>query len=114
MLKERRAAVDLVSAAINPAEAAADMAALEISRTVTAILEARQQAKLPLSTALGPLRKIARALDLSIESRQELIEAHPLLDMAAREIGIDPRSYGKDVPPMMVGRQIDAGMLQNA
>lgn len=103
MLKQRRAAVDLVAAAINPAEVAVDMASIEISRTVTAILEARQMANLPLSTALDPLRKVSRALELAIASRQELIEAHPLLDQAARGIGIDLRAYGKDVPPMASG-----------
>jgi hypothetical protein len=91
--------IDSVAAAINPAEASADAAALDASRTLTALLEARQQARLPLSAGLQAINKVAQATMMAVNAREELIRAHGLLDKIGIELGMKVEDYGKDVPP---------------
>jgi hypothetical protein len=102
MLKQRLAAVDAVQSTFVPAEQAADHAVVECARSIVAMLEARQAANLPLSTGLEPLSKAARAMQFLVDGRRELIETHPLLDEAARRIGISPAQYGKGEPPQAI------------
>ena len=99
MLKQRLAAIDHVAATFLPAEIATDAAALEVARTVSAIMEARQDANLPLGTGLQALARVSRASTLLIEARQELIRAHALLDRIPPEIGVPVHAFGKDEPP---------------
>ena len=101
MTNQRLAAIDHVAATFLPAEIATDAAALEVARTVAAIMEARQDANLPFATGLQALTRISRASALLIEARQELIRAHALLDRVPAEIGVPVHGFGKDEPPQM-------------
>lgn len=101
--KQRLAAIDHVAATFLPAEIATDTAALEVSRSVTAIMEARQDANLPLATGLQALSRLAKASALIIEAREEIIRAHGLLDKVPAAIGVPVHAYGKDVPPEAFG-----------
>ena len=103
MTTQRLAAIDHVAAAFLPAEIATDAAALEVARTVAAIMEARQDANLPFGTGLQALARISRASTLLIEARQELIRAYALLDRIPGDIGVPVHGYGKDDPPQMIG-----------
>ncbi len=100
MTNQRLAAIDHVAATFLPAEIATDAAALEVARTVAAMMEARQDANLPLGTGLQALTRLSRASTLLIEARQELIRAHALLDRVPAEIGVPVHGFGKEDPPM--------------
>lgn len=107
MTKQRIAAIDLVAATFLPAKIATDAAALEVARTVAAMIEARQDADLPFDTGLQALARLAKASSLMIEARQEMIRAHGLLDRIPAIIGVPVHAYGKEDPPMML-KQVDA------
>ena len=111
MTKQRLAAIDHVAATFLPAEIATDAAALEVARTVAAIMEARQDANLPLGTGLQALTRVSRASTLLIEARQELIRAHALLDRIPAEIGVPVHAFGKDEPPQAHDDQTIAATL---
>lgn len=88
MLKERRAAADAVQATFIAAEKAQDFAAVSAARCLTAALEARQNANLPLGTGLKAIGLLARSTTLAVEARQSLIEAHPELAAIPSQIGL--------------------------
>lgn len=111
MTKQRLAAIDHVAATFLPAKIATDAAALEVARTVAAMMEARQDADLPFDTGLMALARLSRASSLMIEARQELIRAHGLLDRIPAEIGVPAHAFGKDAPPMGIGIPAPDGQL---
>jgi hypothetical protein len=102
MLKERRSAVEAVRTAFLAAERAQDSAAVEASRCLTAALEARRDANLPIGTGLKAIGLLARSATLAIEARQALIEAHPEFAAIPAQIGLGTVSWGDepgDCPP---------------
>lgn len=114
MLKKRLAAIEAVASTFVPAELAADHAAVEAARSLSAMLQARQEANLPLHIGADVIAKTARAAMLLAEGRRELIEAHPLLDAIPGRIGVPAHLYGKDQPPMMVASARDARTASTA
>jgi hypothetical protein len=100
MLKKRLAAIEAVASTFIPAELAADHAAVEAARSLAAMLQARQDANLPLHIGADAIAKTARAAMLFAEGRRELIEAHPMLDAIPARIGVPAHLYGKDQPPV--------------
>lgn len=99
MTKQRLAAIDHVAATFLPAKIATDAAALEVTRAVAAMMEARQDADLPFDIGLQALQRVARASALMIEAREEMIRAHGLLDRIPAAIGVPAHAFGKDDPP---------------
>ncbi|WP_426256856.1 hypothetical protein [Sphingomonas sp. DC2300-3] len=98
-MKSMKHVADTVAAAINPAEISADAAALDVARTLVVVLEARQQLGLPIGSGMPAIDRLARAVALSVEVRQELVRAHRQIDMVGRDIGVKMEEFGKDVPP---------------
>ena len=88
MLKQRMAAVEAVKKEFLAAEAAQDDAAIRAVRTVAALLEARRDANVPLSTGLREIEAAARAAALSLQARQLMIEAHPGLASLPAQVGL--------------------------
>jgi len=98
MLKTRLAAAHNVRDHFVQAEGDQDLAAISAARCVVALLEARQQAKLPLATGLAEIALVARGAALALEARHCFIEAHPGLALLPSAIGIPERAWGDGDP----------------
>jgi hypothetical protein len=101
MLKERRAAVDAVQVTFIAAEKAQDNAAVKAARCLTAALEARQDANLPIGTGMRAIELLTLSTRLAVEARHALIEAHPELAAIPSQIGLDVVGWGPtdECPP---------------
>lgn len=95
MLKQRLTAAHEVRAAFLDAERTQDDAALLAARCLTTALEQRRAANLPVRTGADALEKLARAAQLAVQARNELMLAHADLAKLPKEIGLE-RMFGDD------------------
>lgn len=80
--------------AFRAAEAAAEHSAAAIARCVAVIIEARSKAKLPPIAGADAIALIAKGSQSSLEARQHMLAAHPLLTELGRELKVI--SFGPD------------------
>ena len=92
MLKERRAAVENVTAAFLPVERSAEATAALGARCIATMIEERAKANLPIGTGADAIALVADAVQLSPAARAKFVEAHRLLGQLPSEIGV--RSFG--------------------
>ncbi len=100
MLKERLAAVKAVKTEFLSAERAQDEAAIAAARCVATMLEVRRTNNLPFGTGLEAIAAMSRIVTLSIETRESIIKAHPMLATLPADLGVS--AYGDDLgcPPV--------------
>ena len=100
MLKERLAAVAAVKTEFLSAERAQDDAAIAAARCVATMLEARRINNLPLGVGLEAIAAMSRIVTLSIETRESIIRAHPMLAALPANLGVSAYGDGLDCPPV--------------
>lgn len=101
MLKQRIAAAEAVAQTIRPAESAVDIAAIESSRVVTTLMEARRSVGVGGGVGTEALGLASRASALIIEAQGLLHQAHAALGPVATSLGLKGREhmYGCEEPP---------------
>jgi hypothetical protein len=77
-----------------PAEADLDNAILHASRLAIAVIEGRQEAKLPLNVGQEGLALMSRATMKLIDARSDIIGAHIAFRETQDEIGLRATSFG--------------------
>lgn len=97
MLKERRAAVETVTAAFLPTEHAAEQVAILGARCIATMIEQRRAAHLPLDTGAEALSLVSDAMFQALKLRETLVAAHVLLAALPASIGIT--AFGGDTCP---------------
>ncbi|MGY4395651.1 hypothetical protein ACVWZA_000812 [Sphingomonas sp. UYAg733] len=109
MLKERRQANDIVTRDFLQAEAATDRAATQAAQCMVTMLQARQNANLPVGTGIEALRLVSEGASALVKARQSFVEAHRILAEVRAEIGLT-RSFGDtgECPPTEPTGEIDA------
>lgn len=83
-----------VREAFRTAETAAEQSAAAISRCIAVLIEARAKAKLPPVAAAEAIALIAKGSQSSLDARQHMLAAHPLLTELGRELKV--LSFGPD------------------
>ncbi|MDB5681045.1 MAG: hypothetical protein JWO16_850 [Sphingomonas bacterium] len=99
MLKERRQANDIVTRDFLQAEAATDRAATQAAMCMATMLQARQNANLPVGTGLEALRLVSEGASALVKARQSFVEAHRILADVRAEIGITGYGDISECPP---------------
>ena len=98
MLKQRRTAVDTVTAAFLSTEQYAEQTAASASRCIAVMIEQRAAANLPIDTGADALQLIAEGAELALKARQRFVAAHKHLSALPASIGIHAYGTG-DCPP---------------
>ena len=100
MLKQRRNAVETCTPLFRQAEATNDMAAADSADCYAALLRARIDARLPITTGADMVRKMFLALQAQQQARELMMEAHLTTPEVLRSMGLE-RMYGdnSDCPP---------------
>jgi hypothetical protein len=96
MLNDRLNAARTISAALNPAEEAADNHCLAALQLGVALYQARRTAKLSVHTGCECFEEVHAAISHAHESRSRLLKAHRLFADLRSEVlpGIAPRMVG--------------------
>lgn len=94
MAKIRSDVAAEVRDAFRAAETAAEQSAAAIARCVAVLIEARTKAKLPPIAGAEAIALVAKGSQSSLEARQHMLLAHPLLAELGRELKV--LSFGPD------------------
>jgi hypothetical protein len=110
MLNKRLSVARAVMAELHPAEAELDNAILHASRLAIAVLEGRQNARLPINVGQEGLGGAVKAAGHLVEARAALIAAHVAFQKDKEEIGLRAVAVGDlwDCPKAMALDVLDA------
>ena len=98
MLNTRLNAARKVASSLFDAEKDIDSAVTRTLGLITAMLEARAEAKLPTEYGQGALDSLGGAVTALIASRRQMVEAHRELAVVQDQIGLRTKSFGDEFP----------------
>lgn len=97
MLNRRRAAVETVTPLFHSAEASNDLAAADAATCYAALLRARVDNRLSVTTGAEMIGKLFEAIRAQQHARELMREAHLTTPEVIREMGLE-RMYGDSSP----------------
>lgn len=106
MLKQRREATNDVTRDFLQAELATDQAAAHAALCMTTMLQARQNANLPVATGLEAIRLVSEGTAALVRARQAFVEAHSVLVDVRHDIGVS--AFGDTSPCPPPGAELEA------